>query len=645
MKKNKTIKINLIIPALPSENEAKNELIELVKRKDALLELSEKLKQEYYAKGKKVSINVVSSDQLELRKNADFEIVMINNNQLSIIEKEINKAVESISSNMFERFFKRIKELINRVKPTTINLFVVAPKNSLKKEKERIKKCCDGLNIKKAETGKLFKIETTTYNAPENRKDVSNNHIKNKADIVIFLVDNNINVSEDDPLVDNIKLAIKQNNIFHKPEPVVFVQYNNLNNNNFELINKILATGGWVPEPYRNTKELLGKVKDKINRYTDLYPSIKSERRNSKIRYYGLRVAMVLSVILVTIIAYFLLFRDKVESRQLLVMGGGSAKNYIIKNTSLEIKDLDKMFCHYAAMASGNSYGLIAEEVIKNYNGYRAHPYYPIILSAQQAKANDFLKESDIKEFKDTGIVISIMVGYDWLVAYGSKGVFSDNVNSLDNVIRTDLLDTIIAHQVSLLKSPADSANIDSVTTKTRPITVYTTSENSGTINTYKRICDSSLITQYNSIRHHRFTDNLYLSNELNAEGGWIALGSEYYRPTNNKMDSLIVLDSTGNRITKPLYVYFMLYKHNGSYVLPKATKNFLKKIDVDKDIIKCINKKINENDTIIINDTITIKYFKGLDTYEKDSIVNITHVISDTTKILYELPYKLKKK
>ena len=322
MKKNKTIKINLIIPALPSENEAKNELIELVKRKDALLELSEKLIQEYYAKGKKVAINVIFPDQLDLRKNADFEIVMINNDQLSIIEKEIKKAVESISSNMFERFFKRIKELINRVKPTTINLFVVGPQYSLTKEKELINKNCKKLNIKNVETGKLFKIETTTYNAPENRKEVSNNHIKNKADIVIFLVDNNINVNEDDPLVENIKLAIKQNNVFHKPEPVVFVQLNNQNNNNIELINKILATGGWVPEPFRNTKELMDKVKVKIDRYTDLYPSIKKERRNSKLRYYGLRVAIVMTIVLVAFLACFPIFRDNVESRQLLVMGG-----------------------------------------------------------------------------------------------------------------------------------------------------------------------------------------------------------------------------------------------------------------------------------------------------------------------------------
>ena len=72
-------------------------------------------------------------------------------------------------------------------------------------------------------------------------------------------------------------------------------------------------------------------------------------------------------------------------------------------------------------------------------------------------------------------------------------------------------------------------------------------------------------------------------------------MGSKYYRTLDDTIElkPLTVLDGK-SKITKPVYIYFMLYEDNGSYRLPNATEDFLTAIGVEG-----IDKILSVNDSV----------------------------------------------
>ena len=594
MKKNKIIRINLLINIAAVPNDA--EAIEEQRRKEkALMDLCNKLEKEYKANGKTVEFEIIPYyDVKKRKKNKNELLLLIDDKQFYNLENEIGKAIEHLNNNFFVHLFNRIKRIIVPDKITTINLFVVCPKDALNNEKEQILKRCLEYNEKYAAKGIKFKINPVTYYDPENREDVSNNYIKNKADIVIFLVDK---IIDDDkgPLVKNIKLAVDLNKTFQKPEPIVMVS-NDKDNNTLETTKKILASGGWIPDPFNSTQELLGKVEDKLNRFIDSYKSVRKARRKSIWRYYSLRIGLPM-IFALAIVSGFLW--SKAESRRLLIVGGGSARSYIedslfhknqkknylsswTEGTVFQKKNsLSTLYWLYVAMPSGDSYRIMAEEIIKNYPDYKSRPFYPIVLSAQKASEKQFLRTSRHDEFKKTGIIIGIQIGKDYLVAYGSNNAIPDEMIISDTAILSTSIDSIIKKQLFL----SSSSNVDS-TTEEKQTVFYTTSENSGTLNSYFKVCDSLKLREYLSMceaskeGRRSFSDIDTLPKEKN-DSIWIVLGSKYYYPKNTIMKPLTVLNNEKKLQSKPIYIYFMMYKdeHHYTYVLPKATKGFIETI------------------------------------------------------------------
>lgn len=478
-----------------------------------------------------------------------------------------------------------------------INLFVACPKDSdaLRNQKEAIKEHCQKMNNAFAFIGKKLKINAVTYENSECREEVGQIHIKKKTDIIIFLVDNN----RDENLVNELKKAIDRSNKFHKPELLVFASKKIKENKKFyQEIKQILADGAWLSEPFDDTEDLLDKVRDKIFRYIRSRKSIRQLRWWSKLRYYGLWIGIPLIVILGVSLAYFW---DKAETRRLLIVGGGSARSYIEGSILKKENGLRTLFWLYAPMPSGDSYRILAEEIIKNYEDYQSRPYYPIVISAQQATEKNFTRNFTPKQFKEKGIIIGIRLSDDWLVAYGSNDVFPEEKIISDTAIRSTTIDTIIATQISLLEMSVDSSTT----------TIYTTNKNSGTLNAYLDICDSLTIITYNDFEHHLFSDIDTLS-LLTPNKKWIALGSKFYHPKDTDVISLTVLD--GDTIkTKPIYLYFMLYNFKSEYVLPKASKDFLKKLHIPTSTIDSINTPniISSiiNDSTILYDNIFKNY------------------------------------
>lgn len=559
---------------------------------------------------------------------------------------------------------KQCNELDELCEEVYINLFVACPKktSTLREQKEFIKKQCLELNKDNANAfykesaeqlnkdlekeKRKVKIKPVTYDDPERREEVSKEIIKHRADIVVFLFDKDY----DKCLLDELKLAVEQSIKFHKPEPVVFIKEdikeivdnqnddngnikdndvenntdsniiatngNDTNNNincadnnkindsnkndkkdDYEEIRTILAEGGWIYEPFKDTKDLWEKIKDKINRYVHSYNSIRDIQRWNKRRYYGFWIGLPLFIVSVILGVVFLIKWRNAESRRLLIVGGGSARQYI--EDSLLRREIGTNYLNwYAAMPSGESYRIIAEERIKNYKGksYKYRPYYPIVISAQMASEKNFLGTSTPKEFRKTGIIIGIHLTDDWLVAYGSEKVF-DSIKHYSAKIPASALDSLIFFNIQ-----------DSTSSK---IDIYTTSVNSGTLNTYLHYCDNLRKRDSLSIPNSfGFSNKDLLPKEENHNNKWIALGSFYYHPKNQGMEQLDVVSSSDlGKITKPIYVYFMLYKDHNSYILPKATNKFLKRIKIDRKKLEKITIIDEKNMNIIYNDTTRVLY------------------------------------
>lgn len=480
----------------------------------------------------------------------------------------------------------------------TINLFVACSPTSefLNEKKEKLMELCRELNVEFADKGFSFIVSPVSYEDPERRKLVFDKYIESRADIVIFLVDN----KRDDVLVNELKLAVERNNTFNKPEVLVFASNIIEENQAFnQEIKQICAEGGWLYEPLKNTEDLKDNVKEKIYRYVRSYKSIRELRIMSKWRYYGWRILVILLVLSFFIGHYFYSSWKTAESKKLLIFGGGSARSFIEKEclkstndtTTVELVRLKPKSWWYAPMPSGDAYRMITEEIINIEGDYKSRPYYSIVLSAERAYGDTLFKRGvDVTYFRKKGYVIGIHIGNDYLVAYGSQHAF-DGYNKNTNSIKEDLLDTIINDQALKLMNGNPSA------TK-----IYTTNKNSGTLNTY---LDTTNRNKHNGLNKYLETCEkkglklIFSSTDPleNTKDGneWIALGSKYYYPKNEHMDSLIVFKKDNERIEKPIYVYFLLYMDTDSiYKLPNATKEFLNAIHVNDSVIDTI-ERINE--------------------------------------------------
>lgn len=476
-----------------------------------------------------------------------------------------------------------------------INLFVACPPKSdaLNKQKEALADLCKEMGINYATD---IEINAVTYNVPENRKKVGDEYIKNKADIVIFLIDK----ERDEILMDELKLAVKQNKVFNKPKLFVYVSNKIKDKEDLDFdreINQILDDSGLLPESITNTNKLVENTRKKIQQYKRSSNRIRRLQRRSKVKFYGTYLVLPIAFAFVCLFAVLWI---NAESRRLLIVGGGSARQFIEDSLIQKENGIGANYLNlYAAMPSGESYRILSEERIKNYNGetYKNRPYYPIVISAQEASEEEFLGLSNKQEFRETGIIIGKHLSDDWLVAYGSKHAF-DRIKKSDTEIKVSTIDSIVLTTI-----------LDSITSQ---IDVYTTSEKSGTLNAYYKACDS--IKSRDSIFKRRrigFSNKDYLPKKGNMDN-WIALGSNYYRPLNKNMESLVILDNDDLKITKKIYVYFMLYKYktkNGTvYVMPKATKKFLKKLKLDNGDLKKI-ERIKTNDMTVLYDTTKVLF------------------------------------
>jgi len=516
-----------------------------------------------------------------------------------------------------------------------INLFAACSQDSdaIKTKKEIIKKQCQKLNEGYAEKIRFEdlskkdvssdlendnveyyseenvpSITPVTYDDPERREKVHKSYIKNKADILIFLIGDKIDAT----LEKDLKLAVEHSKKSRGPELLVYFKNDKL----WDELKSILGKDGRMyrlPEEDKDfEKNVEWMLRDHIRKYN-----------NKRILQKWIRVwKLIAMAVLIFAISIFIFYLDSKQKR-LLIVGGGSATNYI--ETTFNINKHHHTFYSwlftpekywlFVPMPSGDSYRTIAEERINCHNGSTDRYYYPIVVSAEESPKDDvFLKSYSVSDFKKEGIVISMCIGFDTLVVYGNDSLIKSDR------IYASALDSLIQYSTN---------NKDTTC-------IYRTSITSGTFKAYNNDTVCPALKNRNDLKFFSDIDSISVKK-------WIALGSASYYPIYNTDSTFhsIVISEDEHAFLKPIYIYFMLYRQKKSYVLPNATKIFLQKLDVDNEAIIDVINEIDTAGTIIIKGAMVKTRFDGLNnTYTNDTIViNDTITINNST-ILYELPY-----
>lgn len=484
-----------------------------------------------------------------------------------------------------------------------INVFITCSTKSdlLNEQKEAIVELCKKMNKEYAQKGQIVHITPVAYEDLERRWDVSQQHIKYQVDIVVFLVGDKL--TDDDILLKEVEIAVEQNRKRNRPELLVYLS-NELDNDSKEIMLKKLNDDGWLYEPLNNTEDLLNNFKKRIEGYVNSYDSIRRKQRKEKRRRVWLRVlAAVLPIIAITSLWFGFHWRRESETRRLLIVGGGSARHYIEDRLMGQPNGLSTKFWLYAPMPSGDSYKIMAEEVMKCDTNYKLRPYYPIVISASQVTPKGdsvFRRTIKPERYRKTGVVIGMYLGEDRLAVYGGNGAIPDSMKTSGSSIDVPSL-------ISIMDDPS--------------IKVYTTNKNSGTFNQFK-----NYIPKLNeeNIKWPVFYDIDNLSKQTKTR--WIALGSECYKPLDAD-ESLVLKDGDG-AVGKPVYIYFMHYRDMKSatgFALPTATKEFLKSIHKER-MIEQINNSITiRNDSVFINNIPVKDSARILFQFEKfhDSIIS----------------------
>jgi hypothetical protein len=275
----------------------------------------------------------------------------------------------------------------------------------------------------------------------------------------------------------------------------------------------------------------------------------------------------------------------KDEKLTLVFAGGGSVSNMIkdITNDSVDIKNYDNSL--YLDLPSENAWPLLAEEVMIDHTSDNvANKFYPVCLSAEEAKENDFCKLIDQEKFKSKGTVVSYKLGYDTLIVYAKlsnvkeeKRIFTSELSRLIKCMIIDgdsnenkrIYYAISMDKLSELIKAIKENNKDDTKNK---VYIYCTQEGSGTYTCYKeKLKDKGIdITKDSLGETLKWYDQKYALPAFNETEFYIILSSIHYSP--DELDTNVVKKGmfvTNNNdsviICKPMYLYFAGYRSDGT--------------------------------------------------------------------------------
>lgn len=310
----------------------------------------------------------------------------------------------------------------------------------------------------------------------------------------------------------------------------------------------------------------------------------------------------------------------KVTEPTLVLAGGGSVRNFLLEEDSVNVKELKNTIS--LAVASGSSWTLLNEDYHADKSDNNMNKYNIVCLSAGKMSSNYYSEYL----YDLGGAVVEVFLGYDKLKLYVRKDSFADlNLKNSEKIP----VDTLANRIKSILNED-----------KFKDFFIFTTNKTSGTLELYKMnlpdidfekmIDDEQAIVFYDNmdpekIQHYNCTEKeSKISKEY--ERKYLILGSRYYYPkhlNSNNYIPLEVLDKDLKVIQKPLYVYFLAsgFSNKDSTDYFKIDNSILRFLDTIVQSRKDRNIEIpdqQEWDTILIRKGIF--YFSSASTFHDES-------------------------
>ena len=470
------------------------------------------------------------------------------------------------------------------------NIFI-AGSVELKSERSRIEELANELNTL-YEKRNIHLIVSSCEHFEDNQP-AYNRHITHKADLVLLILDDKMNPSTEDELL----LASKSFDKSGHPEVRVFLHdFEDVSADISRIQGVLKALGNKYYIKYKDINELATKARRRIEEYIE-----DSEKNRWKIQWKRMkqtvRSAAIYGLLFTLLCLGCLFLYNKLYQQPTIIFaGGGSVASFISANTTDSVIVRKYPNSIYINLPSGNAWSLLAEEA----NRYTEkeeekvtgnNPFISICLSADKLDST-FINEKTRPIFTK-GRVVEYFLGKDPLAVYIEKELVK-SMKSMGIVKDTATIDN---QQLSdIIKWVIDNPN---------SARLFTTSENSGTMRIYQQNLDPKyqieLSKLLNDKKSYLFYDNSS-SDRINTLDGigilpYVILGSDYYFPKmlENEYQKYHVVDSNEMVVEKPMYIYFIAYKHGEHECeIRKPIIEFLEAIQASEHIDANVWKEIN---------------------------------------------------
>lgn len=453
-----------------------------------------------------------------------------------------------------------------------IPIFIAGSK-SFRQQRLGLKAMANDLNAEYNEQKKDVIVQMYSYENFGDHQQEYNQFITEVSELVLFVLDGSIGQHTE----DEFRLAVAKQKKDGAPHILVFLKDFEERTPGISKIEKLLEEA-FGPEfyylSYTNTDDLCNKAKERIQQH--VHRTIR--RRNIFRQAVGLALIFMMLVASFATANFFAHPENRKPTPTLIFVGGGSAANMLKKNSvdSFDVRQSNDYKMIYINTPSTQAYGMLHDEVKERHalRGTNNNLFYPICLSATQAQDSDFLRKDTPEEFRERGIILSKLIGYDTLevFSYYKNGV----PDSLHRYISRDALKDLLRRDTTLM--------------------VYTTNVTSGTYIAYEVGMNDTLANLVKASRRGIYyasydpEKDLKVSN--NTISGFMVLGSQNYPPagwdafTQNYPERCIKQRVTlgGIELVKPVYVYMVAYRQEGEkYIIPEVARQFLHdKLDIE---------------------------------------------------------------
>ena len=421
----------------------------------------------------------------------------------------------------------------------------------------------------------IFKdLSVNSYLTMKAEQKVYEEHRKNKADIVVFILD-----GAQDDTIKELKVACQGYRKQKRPYPIFFISKESEEFQKFKdiiIANKLKKRNHL--QTYESTVDLKLKAYQQVNSILHENNNDKTEfphSKSDKIKIFLIALAALFCFLLAALIGKYL-FAEKPQTERprhtLLFTGGGSAANFL-KNTYIhkEIEDIDDAY--FVRMPSKQAWLLLMEEIISP----QQNPKYDMVcLSALPATNDDFKRVNSQRDNK----IISIYLGEDDLVVYLNKK--SDNYETFR--ANYSWVDRGFITPKELKKLIIDCK-------KDTTIEVFCTSPDSGTTSKYQDIINECRDTD--TIDLNKLMDSSTLKKyteitfEANPSNVIIVMGSKNYfseKAKKEKRFEFIPFDvkksKNSHSESKSIYLYFVASRvenKTNTWRINKSIADFLK--------------------------------------------------------------------